>query len=131
MVGDGVAVYPESDLVVAPVAGTLTQVFPTGHAFGVTTPEGLEVLVHIGIDTVQLKGEGFTVLAEQGQPVSVNTPIVRLDLSLLRQRAKSLVTPVIVTNMAKVASIERTTAEKVVGGQDILMNVTLRRADEV
>ncbi len=63
MVGDGVAILPESDLLLSPVGGTLTHLFPTGHAAGITTDEGLEILVHIGINTVELKGDGFTVLA--------------------------------------------------------------------
>ncbi|WAH36065.1 PTS sugar transporter subunit IIA [Alicyclobacillus dauci] len=113
MVGDGLAIRPTSDTIVAPVAGILTQLFPTGHAAGITTPDGIEVLIHIGLDTVALKGEGFTKLAEQGSQVDVGTPLVRLDLDKLTQTAKSLVTPVIVTNMQKVAGLSVFTEEHV------------------
>ncbi|GMA62707.1 PTS glucose transporter subunit IIA [Alicyclobacillus fastidiosus] len=126
MVGDGLAIRPTSDTIVAPVAGTLTQLFPTGHAAGITTPEGLEVLIHIGIDTVELKGEGFTKLLEQGSQVEVGTPIVKLDLARLKDTAKSLVTPVIVTNMQKVECLTTASEARVQASNSWVLKVVLK-----
>ncbi|GAB3699826.1 PTS glucose transporter subunit IIA [Corynebacterium nasicanis] len=110
MVGDGFAVRPRADApvvtVCAPAAGELVTVFKTGHAFALRTPEGLEVLVHIGLDTVELKGEGFTTLAAQGETVAAGQPIVEVDLALLRERGRNPVTPVVMSNRKQVASVE-------------------------
>ncbi|GAA2173862.1 glucose PTS transporter subunit IIA [Agrococcus versicolor] len=96
--GDGFAVDPTSGRFVSPVAGTLTAIFPTGHAFGVTTPDGLELLVHIGLGTVALEGEGFTVLRAEGDVVEAGDAIVEVDLDAVRGRVPSLVSPVVVLN---------------------------------
>ncbi|GMA63859.1 PTS glucose transporter subunit IIA [Alicyclobacillus fastidiosus] len=126
MIGDGLAILPTSDTVVAPVAGTLTQLFPTGHAAGITTPEGIEVLIHVGMDTVELKGEGFTKLAEQGMQVEVGTPLIRLDLDKLQTTAKSLVTPVVITNMQKVEHLSKADAAPARAGDSWLLKVETR-----
>lgn len=107
MLGDGFAVDPTDGVVKAPVEGTIVQIFPTNHAFGVVTDSGLEILVHIGIDTVELKGEGFKRLAEEGQKVSVGTPVIEVDLDLVRARGKSVITPVVITNFDTVQSFKR------------------------
>lgn len=106
MIGDGFAMNPSNGVVVAPVDGTIVQIFPTNHAFGIMTTQGLEVLVHIGIDTVELKGEGFKRLAEVDQFVKAGTPIVEIDLEFVRAHAKSVITPVVITNQEKVKSIK-------------------------
>ncbi len=126
MVGDGIAVQPTSELLVAPVAGTLTNLFPTGHAAGITTQSGIEVLIHIGMDTVHLKGEGFEKVAEQGQQVAVGTPLVRIHLPLLREKAKSVVTPVIVTTMPRVEELLVTDQKTVRAGEDWLLKVKVK-----
>lgn len=105
MVGDGFAVEPTSGEVLAPVSGTLVQLFPTKHAFGILTQSGLEVLVHVGIDTVDLKGKGFEALAEVGSVVTAGTPILKVDLAVLSENGKSTTTPVVITNMAEVKSL--------------------------
>lgn len=120
MVGDGVGILPTSDEVLAPVSGTLTQLFRTGHAAGITTPEGLEVLVHVGLDTVELNGEGFTTLAEQGQQVVAGQPLIKLDLQKLGETARSLQTPLIVTNMAKVKEMQKRDDANVSAGEWVL-----------
>lgn len=106
LVGDGYAVDPTSGIVTAPVSGELVQLFPTKHAFGIKTPEGLEVLVHVGIDTVQLKGEGFSSFASVGDQVTAGQKILEVDLEVLKQAGKSTITPVIITNMTEVKSLE-------------------------
>ena len=98
MMGDGVAVSPESDFIVAPANGKLTTVFPTGHAFGLTRTDGVEILVHIGINTVELKGQGFDVLAKQGDLVRAGQPIVKIDREALVQKGYDITTMTIITD---------------------------------
>ncbi|CAM3961043.1 PTS glucose transporter subunit IIA [Alicyclobacillus pomorum] len=127
MVGDGAAVNPTSDTLVAPVDGTLTNLFPTGHAAGITTDQGMEVLIHIGMDTVELKGQGFEKLTEQGQRVTTGTALIRMDLETLRTTAKSVVTPVVVTNMAQIEELVITDQPHVEAGKDWLFKVKIKR----
>ncbi|NYF11990.1 PTS system sucrose-specific IIC component [Pseudoclavibacter sp. JAI123] len=107
--GDGFAVEPTSGEFRSPVAGTITALFPTGHAFGVTTLEGLEVLVHIGLGTVDLRGEGFDLRRAEGDVVEVGDVIVVVDLDAVRGRVRSLATPVVVLNGSAFPIVERRT----------------------
>lgn len=84
--GDGIAVDPEDGLVCAPCDGTVSLLFPTRHAVGITSEEGVELLIHIGINTVQLDGEGFEAFVEQGTRVKRGDKLIRADLALIRQR---------------------------------------------
>lgn len=95
--GDGVAFSLESDFVCAPANGILETLFPTGHAFGLTTKEGVELLVHIGINTVELNGKGFDVLAKQGDEVRAGQPIVRVDRSAIEAQGYDLTTILVIT----------------------------------
>lgn len=106
MLGDGYAIVPTSGVVIAPISGVIVQIFPTNHAFGILTESGLEILVHIGIDTVELKGEGFKRLVEVDQVVKAGTPIIEIDLEFVKSHAKSVITPVVITNKEKVKSIK-------------------------
>jgi len=94
--GPGIAIEPPTDVVdaVAPIAGTLLQVFP--HAFVVVADDGLAVLVHLGLDTVQLKGEGFTAFAAKGDRVAAGTPVIAYDVPAIRAAGLSSVVPVVV-----------------------------------
>ncbi|MCI5825982.1 MAG: PTS glucose transporter subunit IIA [Arcanobacterium sp.] len=109
MLGDGYAVIPSDDAaqitVVAPAAGTLVQVFKTGHAFSMKTTDGVEVLVHIGLDTVGLKGTGFTVLQESGE-VTAGAPIVEVDLSVVRAAELDPITIVVFTKKNQIAELK-------------------------
>lgn len=106
MVGDGFAVKPSNGVVKAPCGGKIAQIFPTNHAFGIVTEEGLEILVHIGIDTVELKGQGFTRMAQVGDTVEAGDEVIRVDLEVLKANEKSSVTPVVITTPDKVKSID-------------------------
>ncbi|MCX7829124.1 MAG: glucose-specific PTS transporter subunit IIBC [Thermanaerothrix sp.] len=99
MVGEGFAVIPTDGLVVSPVDGKVTLVFPTMHAVGITSVDGLEVLVHVGIDTVKLNGEGFKALVSQGDEVKKGQPLIEADLKVISAKAPSIVTPVVFTNV--------------------------------
>ncbi|ETY74228.1 glucose PTS transporter subunit IIA [Lactiplantibacillus fabifermentans] len=98
VLGDGVALKLTSDFICAPANGTLATMFPTGHAFGVVTNTGVELLVHIGIDTVNLQGDGFDVLVHQDEVVRAGQPIVRVDRDKLEKAGYDLTTMLIVTN---------------------------------
>ncbi|MCX7828007.1 MAG: PTS glucose transporter subunit IIA [Thermanaerothrix sp.] len=97
MAGDGVAVEPSEGLVLSPVDGIIEVLFPSAHAFGVRTPEGVEILVHVGVDTVNLRGEGFEALKNQGDRVSAGEPVIRFDLDTVRSKAPSILSPVVIT----------------------------------
>lgn len=98
MVGDGLAVLPFEGTIVAPADGTIASIFPTGHALCLKTLEGLEILVHIGIDTSSMPAGTFLKLVSEGSAVRVGEPVVRVDLDRVRRADKSLATPVLVMN---------------------------------
>ncbi|HIX78400.1 MAG TPA: N-acetylglucosamine-specific PTS transporter subunit IIBC [Candidatus Corynebacterium faecipullorum] len=109
MVGEGFAVMPDAvDAfdVCAPVDGTITMIFKTRHAFGMKTADGLDLLIHIGIDTVELKGEGFTALAKKGDTVTAGTPIIAVEAQKLRERGVNLITPVVCPTAKRVAGVD-------------------------
>lgn len=121
MLGDGFAVIPSETAdrieVVAPVAGKLVQLFGTKHAFAIVSPEGLEVLVHIGLDTVELGGEGFVALAAKGDQVSAGQPIVRMDVASVRTAGRNPITPVVFTKVGQVADLRVNTGQIGAGAQ--------------
>ncbi|WP_454114675.1 glucose PTS transporter subunit IIA [Microbacterium lacticum] len=98
VMGPGVAVEPTGDTVYAPGAGTVVAAQPTGHAFGLQLDNGVEVLIHVGIDTVNLKGEGFDVKVKNGDRVETGTPLVTFDRAVIEKAGYPLITPVIVLN---------------------------------
>lgn len=106
MAGDGLAINPTDDIVVAPADGELTLVFNTKHAFALTLENGVELLVHIGIDTVSLGGEGFEQLVEQGTKVKAGTPIIKINRDFITGKGLSLTTPVLITNPDILSSIK-------------------------
>ncbi|MER5887995.1 glucose PTS transporter subunit IIA [Streptomyces sp. NPDC001941] len=122
--GEGVAIEPVDGRVVAPVAGELVTVAQTGHAFGIRTPEGVEVLVHVGIDTVKMKGEGFDVRAESGAKVAAGDLLVEVDLDAVRAAKHPTLTLMTVTNTADLASVEPHAGQDVAAGAPV---VTVRR----
>ena len=106
LLGDGFAVIPSGDNIYAPADGEITVLFPTKHAFAITTAQGLELLIHIGIDTVALNGEGFTAHVKQGDKVKKGDLILNLDSKFIKSKGKNMITPVIVTNMDIVDNID-------------------------
>jgi PTS system glucose-specific IIA component len=120
MLGDGFAITPEENVVKAPCAGEIVQIFSTGHAVGIKTKKGLEVLVHIGIDTVKLDGEGFKKLVKNGDQVELGTQLIEIDLDYITENAPSISTPVIITNMEKVKNIELVKKGSVKAGTKVL-----------
>ena len=97
MMGDGFAVVPEGDTAVAPMSGEIVMIPESKHAFGMKTKSGVEFLVHIGLDTVELNGEGFTVLAKQGSKVRAGDPVIRFDKAFIEGKGINLTTMVVFT----------------------------------
>lgn len=123
IVGDGVAIRPNGDTIVAPVNGTIGKIFETNHAFSIESDEGVELFVHFGIDTVELKGEGFTRLAQEGQAVKAGDPIIKFDLELLESKAKSVLTPVVISNMDEISNLDKKVGQ-VVAGESVVLTLT-------
>jgi PTS system glucose-specific IIA component len=117
MAGDGVAIDPSGQVAVAPVAGELVKLFPGGHAFGISTSDGFELIVHIGLDTVELKGEGFENIATEGQLVQAGTPIVRFDRATIERKGKVMLSPIVSSGSG---TIVRRASGVVRAGQDML-----------
>lgn len=105
MMGDGFAIEPTDGLVVSPVKGQVVNLFPTMHAVGLLAEDGTEVLVHIGVDTVNMKGDGFEAFVSQGDNVNVGDELIRFDLDKVKREAKAATTPVIFTNLSENKSI--------------------------
>ncbi|CAM4287085.1 glucose-specific PTS transporter subunit IIBC [Paenibacillus tarimensis] len=105
MTGDGFAVLPQDGNVVSPVNGTVYNVFPRKHAIGIRSKAGKEVLVHFGINTVKLKGQGFNILVKEGDEVKAGQPIMEADLEFIKANAPSIMTPIIFTNLPEGASV--------------------------
>lgn len=124
MVGDGVAIEPREGIVVSPVQGRIVQIFPTKHALGIETEDGLEILIHIGLDTVELKGEGFKSYVKVGDEVKVGDKLLEVDLDFIRKSGRSTVSPIIITNMDIVKNIS-TKIGNVNRGEDSIMNVVI------
>ena len=106
MMGDGFAVEPENGQIVSPVAGKITSVFPTKHALGLLTENGLEVLVHIGLDTVSLEGKPFEVKVSEGQTVAAGDLLVEADLDAIREAGRETSTVVVFTNADAIKSVK-------------------------
>ena len=106
MMGDGFAVEPENGKIVSPVAGKVTSIFPTKHALGLVTDNGLEVLVHIGLDTVSLEGKPFDVKVTEGQTVAAGDLLVEADLAAIREAGRETSTVVVFTNADAIKSVK-------------------------
>jgi phosphocarrier protein FPr len=124
MVGDGIAIDPTSQSLIAPCDGEIIQLHPANHALALRTAEGVEVMMHIGLDTINLKGSGFTPKVKLGDHVKSGDPLIEFDADYLATHAKSLLTMMIVTNGDRVASFDRP-AGRVTAGQDVALTLTL------
>jgi sugar PTS system EIIA component len=101
MIGDGFAVNPTNGTVVSPVDGEVISVFPTKHAVSVKSADGREILIHVGLETVTLNGEGFTAFVSDGQRVQKGQKLLEADFQSIKDKVPSIITPVIFTNLAE------------------------------
>lgn len=122
-VGDGLAIRPTDKTVVAPADGTIVKIFNTNHAFCLETDKGAEIVVHMGIDTVALNGQGFKRLVEEGAEVKAGQPILELDLDFLNANARSMISPVVVSNADDYAGLSALATGSVVAGQTKLFEI--------
>ncbi|OCL27210.1 PTS glucose transporter subunit IIA [Orenia metallireducens] len=126
MLGDGIAINPSEGTIVAPCSGEIIQIFPTNHAVGIKTETNLELLIHIGIDTVKLNGKGFESFIEKGDKVKAGDKLIKIDLDYVKENAKSLITPLVITNMSEVDKMNKQQGS-VVSGKDQVMEVIATR----
>ncbi|MGN1401072.1 MAG: PTS glucose transporter subunit IIA [Bacillus sp. (in: firmicutes)] len=124
MMGDGIAVEPSEGMVVAPLDAEVVQVFPTKHAVGLKTDTNIEILIHIGLETVSMKGDGFESHVKAGDRVKKGDQLISFDLDLVREKAKSIITPVIITNTDAMASIDKASSADLVKGETVVLTVT-------
>jgi phosphoenolpyruvate-protein phosphotransferase len=129
MVGDGVSLDPISQSLVAPCDGTITQIHSAGHAVTITTTEGVEVLIHIGLDTVMLKGQGFTPRVNKGETVARGDVLIEFDADYVATHARSLLTQIVITNMGLVRELQPH-AGNVIAGQDPILDIAIEHATE-
>lgn len=116
MLGDGVAVIPEENEVKSPVDGTVVQVFDTLHAYSIESEDGLEILVHIGLNTVELKGQGFTPKVKEGDKVRAGDVLCEVDIAFLKEKGYNLHTPIVITNFSQVKKFDILKG-RVIGGE--------------
>lgn len=126
MMGDGIAIDPADGDVVAPVDGEIVQLFPTKHAIGLRSEAGVELLIHVGIDTVSMNGEGFTAYVKAGDRVKRGERLLSVDFSLVRDKAKSAVTPIIITNGDALESLEKKAGTSATKGETVLFHVKMK-----
>ncbi len=123
MMGDGFAIKPTKGEVVSPVNGKVATLFPTKHAIGIVADNGREILIHFGIDTVNLQGEGFETLVNQGDNIKAGQPILRVDLDNVKEKATSIITPIIFTNLSEEESVSIKAGEEVEAGKAANINI--------
>ena len=129
MVGDGISIDPLSNEVRSPCDGEIVQLHPANHAVTIKSAEGLLILVHVGLDTVNLHGQGFNPKVKQGDRVATGDVLIEVDLDYVALHAKSLLTQVVITNSEQIeTSIPRT--GQVVAGKDTALELTLKGTSE-
>ncbi|MCE9853818.1 PTS glucose transporter subunit IIA [Shewanella chilikensis] len=122
IVGDGIAIEPKGKFMLAPIDGTIGKIFETNHAFSIESPQGLELFVHFGVGTIELRGKGFKRLAQEGQDVKAGEPILEFDFDFLKDQVNSLLTPVVLANMEDVKYLEKRQGS-VNAGKDVIFTV--------
>ncbi|OMP66453.1 PTS sugar transporter subunit IIA [Domibacillus epiphyticus] len=125
MMGDGVAISPSEGKVVAPADAKILNVFPTKHAIGLETAGGLEILIHVGLDTVNMKGEGFNAHVAEGDRVKKGDLLLTYNLELVQEKAASTITPMIISNGDIVKQLDKHENVQATAGETPVMTVKL------
>ncbi|MEG2708859.1 MAG: glucose PTS transporter subunit IIA, partial [Vagococcus sp.] len=118
--GKGIAIEPTIGELRAPASGVISTIFPTGHAVGLTTDNGAEILMHIGMDTVELNGEGFEKLVAQGDKVKAGDLLVKFDIEAIKAAGKPIITPIVVTNSVDYLDVLDLNQDELIEGEDFL-----------
>ncbi|OZU89146.1 PTS trehalose transporter subunit IIBC [Virgibacillus indicus] len=129
MMGDGLAIEPADGKVVSPVNGEIVQIFPTKHAIGIQSGSGVEILIHIGLETVSLDGEGFEAHVKQGDTVKVGNPLVTFNLDFIKEKASSHISPIVITNGDKLKNFTKTDEANVTAGESMLFQASLQNRE--
>ena len=122
MLGDGVAFQIEDSVICAPCDGDIIMFAPTKHAFGLQADHGLEILIHVGLDTVNLQGEGFEILCPQGTHVHKGDPILKVDLAFMETKKIDLITPMIITDTHGMSLTYHHIGDKVTTGREAIIS---------
>lgn len=122
MMGQGIAIQPSNGKIFSPIDGTVQTIFPTKHAIGLVGEQGAEVLIHMGLDTVNLEGKGYDISVTEGQAVSVGDPLVNVDLQAIQSAGYQTITPIILTNSADFDAVN-TQAEQTVEVGDVIIQI--------
>lgn len=126
MMGDGMAIEPTNGEIVSPVDGEIIQVFHTKHAVGIRSQSGLEILLHIGLETVSMNGEGFEAHVKEGDKVKVGAPLITCNLDLIKEKATSTITPIVITNGDIVHTLTKESLGDVEKGTSKLFQVMVK-----
>jgi PTS system glucose-specific IIA component len=130
MVGDGAAIQPKLGrvTVLSPVNGKIVMLAETNHAIGISSDNGLEILIHIGLDTVELKGLGFKPLVKLNEKVKLRQPVMEVDMNIIKSKGKETITPIIITNSDNnLYNFRWNKEKKVEAGKTVLFSVELQR----
>lgn len=119
----GIAIDPVEGKILSPVEGRIVQIFPTKHAIGIQAKNGVELLIHIGLETVSLNGEGFNIYVSEGEKVKQGDLLVTFNLNFIKANANSSVTPIVITNSNEMESIILQAANEVKAGEDPLLTI--------
>ncbi|WP_078381105.1 PTS sugar transporter subunit IIA [Sutcliffiella halmapala] len=126
MMGDGLAIIPTEGVVVSPVDGEIVQFFHTKHAIGIRSKTGAEILIHVGLETVAMNGEGFEGHVKEGDKVKAGDKLISFDINLINEKASSTITPIIITNGEIVESLEKKLTDNAVKGQTELFRLKVK-----
>ncbi|WP_175639405.1 PTS sugar transporter subunit IIA [Metabacillus schmidteae] len=124
MMGDGIAIDPSENQVFSPVDGEVVSVFPTKHAITIRSKSGAELLIHMGLETVKLNGEGFHVLVGEGDKIKIGNPIAEFDINKVSNTGTKIITPIVLLNGEQFKIENRQSNQSVTGGQDMIMEIT-------
>ncbi|WP_223700431.1 PTS sugar transporter subunit IIA [Sutcliffiella deserti] len=126
MMGDGLAILPSEGEVVAPVDGEIVQFFHTKHAIGIRSDMGAEILIHVGLETVSMNGAGFEGHVKEGDRVKAGDKLISFDMNLIKEKASSTITPIVITNGEVLESFEKRVSDNAIKGETVLFH--LKRA---
>jgi sugar PTS system EIIA component len=126
MMGDGIAIEPTEGVVVSPVDGEIVQFFHTKHAIGIQSESGAEILIHVGLETVNMNGEGFEGHVNVGDKVKAGDKLLTFDLDLIKEKAASTVTPIVITNGDAVESLDKRAASEATKGETSLLQIKMK-----
>ncbi|GAB2319783.1 PTS glucose transporter subunit IIA [Alkalibacterium sp. s-m-22] len=123
MMGDGLGIIPTEGVLVSPVEGKVIQVFSTKHAVGIQSDFGAEILIHIGLETVNMNGEGFETFVKEGDTIKIGQKLITFDLELIDEKATSTVTLVVITNGDQIEIVRKDECQEVQAGNHTVMTL--------